>query len=142
MATPADADIILKLYDLRREETMRKARSYVSLEFWPGNVEEFKAIHQPTNANNAYWRQVVSFWEMAATLALHGGVDAELFLDTQGEGMFVRSKFAELSEEATGNPFMPQTLKLIESSEAGRKKYAGTSKNVAALRAMKAAQAK
>src|ERR1700712_5133492 len=135
MATPADADIILKLYDLRREEVMRKARNYVGMEFWPTTVDEFKEIHKPTNPNNVYWRQVISFWEGMAQLPLHGAVDAELYLATQGESLFLRAKFAELSEEATGNTFMPNTKKLIEGSEKTKLQFDGMVKNLSARRA-------
>ena len=135
MATPADAEIVLKLYELRRETVMREARRYVSWEFWPTTVEEFKEIHKPSNPKNAYWRQVISFWEMVAQLPLHGAVDTELFLATQGEALFIRAKFAEISQEATGNPFMPSTLKLIESNEKARAQFEVTKKNLAARRA-------
>lgn len=135
MATTADAEIILKLYDLRREEVMRKARNYVAMEFWPATVDEFKEIHKPTNPNNAYWRQVVSYWEGMAQLPLHGAVDTALYLDTQGEALFIRAKFAALSEEATGNPFMPNTLKLIESSDKAKAMFEGMLKNMNARRA-------
>ncbi len=139
MATPADADIILKLYDLRREEVMRKARNFVSFEFWPLTADEFKEIHSPANPNNAYWRQVISFWEGMAHLPLHGAVDRDLYLATQGEALFIRAKFAALSEEATGNPFMPNTLKLIESSPQAKAMYDGMVKNMSARRAQMAA---
>ena len=43
-ATPKDADLILKLYDLRREPTMRKARDFMAAQFWPQNYGEFKAV--------------------------------------------------------------------------------------------------
>lgn len=139
MATPADADIILKLYDLRREEVMRKARNYIGMEFWPTTVDEFKEIHKPTNPNNAYWRQVISFWEGMAQLPLHGAVDADLYLATQGEALFIRAKFADLSEEATGNPFMPNTKKLVDASEKTKAQFEGMVKNMAARRAQIAA---
>jgi hypothetical protein len=135
MATPADADIILKLYDLRREEVMRKARNYVTMEFWPTTVEEFKEIHKPTNPNNVYWRQVITFWESMAQLPLHGAVDTELYLATQGESLFLRAKFADISEEATGNTFMPNTKKLVDSSEKATAMFEGVKKNLAARRA-------
>ncbi|SEB58289.1 DUF4760 domain-containing protein [Terriglobus roseus] len=142
MATPADADIILKLYDLRREEVMRKARNYVGMEFWPTTVDEFKEIHKPTNPNNVYWRQVISFWEGMAQLPLHGAVDAELYLATQGEALFLRAKFADISEEATGNTFMPSTKKLVDASEKAQAMFEGVKKNLAARRAqMTAAKA-
>lgn len=135
MATAADADIILRLYDLRREEIMRKARNYVSWEFWPANVDEFKEIHKPTNPNNVYWRQVISFWEMVVNLPLQGAVDMDLYLSTQGEGLATRAKFVELSEAATGNPFMPNTLKLIQSNEKAKLQFEGIQKGMAARRA-------
>lgn len=135
MATASDADIVLKLYELRREEVMRKARNYVGMEFWPANADEFKEIHKPTNPNNVYWRQVISFYEMIAQLPLHGAVDKDLFLDTQGEGMFLRAKFADLSQEATGNTFMPNTKKLIESSEKAQAQFETMVKNMTARRA-------
>jgi hypothetical protein len=135
MATPADADIILKLYDLRREEVMRKARNYVGMEFWPTTVDEFKEIHKPTNPNNVYWRQVISFWEGMAQLPLHGAVDPELYLATQGEALFLRAKFAKISEEATGNTFMPNTKKLVDASEKASAAFEGMVKNLDARRA-------
>ena len=142
MATPADADIILKIFELRREAVMRIARDYVGREFWPATAEEFKQIHNPTNPNNVHWRQVISFWEMIAQLPLHGAVDADLLLATQGEGMFLRAKFADLSEEATGNTFMPNPKKLIESSETAKAQFETLVKNLAARRAqMTAAKA-
>jgi hypothetical protein len=141
MATPADADIILKLYDLRREEVMRKARNYVGMEFWPTTVEEFQEIHKPTNPNNVYWRQVISFWEGMAQLPLHGAVDTELYLATQGESLFLRAKFAKLSEEATGNTFMPNTKKLVDGSEKARAAFEGMVTNLDARRAQMTAKA-
>ena len=135
MATPADAEIMLKLYELRREEVMRKARNYVGMEFWPLTVDEFKEIHKPSNPNNVYWRQVISFWEGMAQLPLHGAVDAELYLATQGEALFLRAKFADISEEATGNTFMPNTKKLVEGSEKASAMFEGLKKNLAARRA-------
>ena len=135
MATPAYAEIMLKLFELRREDTMRKARNFVGFEFWPQTPEEFKEIHKPTNPNNVYWRQVVSFWEMVAQFPLHGAVDTDLFLATQGEGMFVRAKFVELSEAATGNIFMPVTKQLIESNAKAKTQFEGMVKNLATRRA-------
>src|SRR5215472_12207883 len=86
LATPADAEIILKLYDLRREELMRKARAWVIGEFWPATADEYFAVAMnPADSHNAYVRQVISFWEMAAALVLHGTVSAELFIDCNQE---------------------------------------------------------
>ena len=69
-----------------------------------------------------------------AQLPLHGAVDPELYLATQGEALFIRAKFAELSEEATGNPFMPNTKKLVDSSEKTKLQFEGMVKGLAARR--------
>lgn len=139
MATPADADIVLKLYDLRREAVMRDARKFIAFDFNPQTQEEFAEIHKPNSPHNAYWRQVISFWEMAATLAVEGAVDADLFAKTNGEGLFIRAKFFELSEKATGKPFMPTTLKLIETVPAAKERFEGA---VVMMRARREAAAK
>jgi hypothetical protein len=89
LATPADAEIILGLYELRTEAEMRKARAWMTGEFWPLTTEEFFAVAEnPADPHNAWMRQVISYWEMAAAMVVHGAVSAELFVDCNGEGFF------------------------------------------------------
>src|SRR5262245_62682577 len=81
MATPHDADLIIKLYDLRRDETMRKARNYFAFEFFPKSVDEVKEILNNIKEypeQNAYFRQVISYWEMVAAMVNHGSIDQAL----------------------------------------------------------------
>ena len=133
MASSADADIILKLYDLRREGTMRKARAFVAFDFNPKNADDLLAVQRGTGTeDNAYWRQVISYWEMAATLCLQGALDKDLFIETNGEFFFTYAKFAELYGTATGQPFMPQAAKFIQSSESARSKLESMLKAFAA----------
>jgi len=118
MATAADASVVLELYKLRQEATLRDARKFMVFEFWPKDLEELRAVSRAMgNDKNAYWRQTLSYWEMAASLVLRGAVDADLFLDSQGEGLFLYAKFhhwhAE-SERESGNKFMKNTAELIE----------------------------
>lgn len=118
MATTADAGVVLELYKLRQEEGLRAARKFIAFEFWPKDLEELRAVSRtPGSDKNAYWRQTITYWEMAASLVLRGAVDADLFLDTQGEGIFLYAKFhhwhAE-TEKESGNQFMKQTATLIE----------------------------
>ncbi len=90
LATPADAEIILRLYELRREEVMRKARAWVIGEFWPASADDyFAVIGNGADPHNPWLRQVVSYWEMAASMVLHGAVSAELFVDCNAEGFFL-----------------------------------------------------
>jgi hypothetical protein len=127
IATHNDADIILKLYDLRREEVLRKARHWVVSEFNPKTPEEFLAILQGGGSQeNAYFRQVISYWEMAASLVVHGAVKSDLYLDSNGEGIMVFAKFYAFREtytSKTGFPFMRQTAQLIEKYPMARDRF-------------------
>jgi hypothetical protein len=127
MATTADAEVVMRLYDLRREETLRKARYFMIFEFQPKTLEELRAVSRDVKAKeNAYWRQVLSYWEMAASFVLRGAVDADLFLDTGGEGIVLYAKFHHFhaeTEKESGNPFMKQTATLIAANPTAKALY-------------------
>lgn len=92
-ATPADADVVLKLYDFRREAVMREARSWFLMKFWPKSAQEVADVSNAFGKQeNAYFRQIISYWEMAASLALRGAVDPDLFMDWSGEMVFFFAK--------------------------------------------------
>src|SRR6266568_3640756 len=133
LATPADAEIVLKLYELRTETVMRQARAWMTGEFWPNTVEDFFAVAaNPTDPHNAYFRQVVTYWEMAAAMVLHGAVSAELFVDSNGEGFFLLAKFAHILDairERTPTFFM-KTSELINRFSAASARYEAVLKNV------------
>ena len=136
MASTADAEIVLKLYQLRTEETLRKARKYVLFEFHPATYAELRAVQTEIGSeHNAFYRQVMSYWEMAASLVLHGAVDADLFLDTNGEGVALRAKlepFQEEHEKTTGTRMMVKTGKLVEQYPAAQRIFeAGLKRNAA-----------
>jgi hypothetical protein len=138
MATPADAEIVLKLYELRTEAVMRQARAWMLAEFWPRTAEEFFAVADNMgDEHNAWFRQVVSYWEMAAALVLHGAVSAELFVDANGEGFFYLAKFAPfLDAIRERNPvFMTKTSELIKRFSAAAQRYEAILKRVDAMRA-------
>ncbi|WP_263368387.1 DUF4760 domain-containing protein [Edaphobacter bradus] len=118
MATAADAEVILRLYELRQEEALRRARKFMVFEFNPKNLEELRAVSRnPGTQENAYWRQTVTYWEMAASFVLRGAVDPELFFDSAAEGVLLYAKFHHfhaVTEKESGNPFMRNTAALIE----------------------------
>ena len=131
LATPADAEIILKLYELRTEAVMRQARAWVSGEFWPKTADEFFAVlDNPADPHNPFLRQVLSYWEMAAAMVLHGAVSAELFVDCNGEGFFLLAKFAHILEAIREkNPtFMAKTSELVNRFSAAAQRYEATLK--------------
>ena len=145
MATHHDAELILKLYDLRREPEMRKARNFLGFDFWPTSFEEIQKITGAAGTdNNRYFRQATSFWEMAAQLVLHGTLDEKLFIDTAGEMFFIFAKFKPfLAEMRQSNPVVfHATEAVINRSEEGRKKLAVIEQRVAAVKQMAAQRAK
>jgi hypothetical protein len=137
LATPADAEIILKLYELRTETVMRQARAWITGEFWPNAPEDFFAVAQnPADPHNAYFRQVTTYWEMAAAMVLHGAVSAELFVDCNGEGFFILAKFAHILEAVREKMpmFMSKTSELINRFSAAAARYEVALKGVQARR--------
>ena len=90
MSKVESADLILKLYDLRREETMRKARNWF-FTFNPTSSDDlFKTMMDPEVGG--YLRMVTSYWDMAAAMVNHGAIDADLFNETAGEHIMVFAK--------------------------------------------------
>ncbi len=110
MSKQQDADLILKLYDLRREETMRKARSWM-MTFNPDSFQDI--VTALTGEENAYMRQVTSYWEMAASLVNHGAIDEAMFHDANGEHLFVFAKFHPFIKEMR-EQFGAQTFQHLE----------------------------
>jgi hypothetical protein len=137
LATPADADIILKLYELRTEAVMRESRAWVIGQFWPNSADEVLALLQnSTDPHNPQLRQVLSYWEMAAALVVHGAVSAELFVDTNGEGFFLLAKFAHILEGIREkNPqFLSKTSELTNRFLTAGQRYEAILKSVDAIR--------
>jgi hypothetical protein len=104
MSKHHDAELILKLYELRREPVMREARNWF-FTFNPQKPEDF--LDAVTSDKSAYYRMVISYWDMAASFVNNGAIDAQMFNDANGEHLFVYSKMepflADLRRE-TGNP--------------------------------------
>jgi len=143
-ATAKDARLILELYDLRREAEMRKARNYFVLQFNPQSAEEaMKVITAFGTDENRWFRQVVSYWEMAASLVLRGTVHEELFLDSNGEMFFVYAKIkpflAGIRKVMESPEFLGQMEKLIHHSAEGRKKIKLFEERIAKFAKMRAA---
>jgi hypothetical protein len=140
-ATAADAQLILKLYDLRREAEMRKARHWWVTQFWPQSAEDFTRISSATGTQENNWlRQVSGYWSMAASFVLQGALHENLFLQPaiSGEMFLVFAKvhpFLKALREKAGDPHMFGTIeKVITSSKFGRDRLKFTLKRVAVLR--------
>ena len=87
-----DADLILKLYDLRREESLRAAREKLTSEFWPRNAKEAVAIVAHEHPLNRTYRQVSTYWEMVYRMARHGIIHGDFLVENNGEGLLLYAK--------------------------------------------------
>jgi hypothetical protein len=136
-----DAELVLKLYELRREPELRKARDWWLTKFWPGNADEFIKIAGALGTpENAYIRQVGSYWGMAASFANRGILDMELFQlpAVSGEMFFFFAKvfpFVQEIREKMGDPTLFSEIeKAINSTEWGRERLQFVVLRVATLR--------
>lgn len=141
-ATHADAELVLKLYDLRREATMRKARHYLTTEFWPESAADVVALIRDFGSErNAYMRQVLGYWEMAASFVQRGILDADLLLSSTGEPIFLYAKVKPYLAEifsATGTKLFVNVEEALVKSPKGQDMLARTEKNIAARKSAKA----
>ena len=118
------ADLILKLYDLRREPVMREARNWI-MTFNPQSAEEIGNTMMDPEVG-AYLRMVTSYWDMAASFVNHGVIDEEMFSDITGEHIAVFAKIEPHLEglrEMWDSPDMYKHLEqVIKGTEEGRKR--------------------
>ena len=123
-ATYQDADLLLTLYDLRREPVMRRARAFF-VQFMPQSSEEVLAIMRSWGAKEgAYLRQVSGYWDMVASLVNHGVLNETLVYENCGEMYLIYAKlkpFLAAIREGMGSPdYLKNVEKLVEASTDGR----------------------
>ena len=95
MGKHEDADLILKLYDLRREPVMREARNWM-FTFNPTSVQD--VMEAMVGEHSGHLRMVISYWDMACAMVTNGAIDEELFNQTNGEHIFVYMKIQPVIE--------------------------------------------
>jgi hypothetical protein len=142
--TTADAELIVKLYDLRREAELRKARTWW-LGFWPESTDDIMKIASTMGGQENNWlRQVSGYWEMAASFVLHGALNRDLFLEPSFSGeMFVifgkvEPFLKELREKMQNPAIFGNVEKLIATSAGAPERLKQTQERLALMR--KAAQ--
>jgi len=130
MSTPYEsATLLIRLYELRRESTMREARNWFSREFNPATMDDvMQALMGP---NSGHFRMVISYWDMAASFVVNGAIDEQMFNDANGEQLGVFAKMEPfLAEYRTriGNP------KYLASLEQVVMRRPGATESLAAMR--------
>lgn len=111
MSKVESADLILKLYDMRREATMREARSWF-VSFFPESAAEIRQAMIDARTS-AYYRMVTTYWDMAASFINHGAIDEEMFTEITGEHIVIFSKIEPFLEELRAT-MGPNYLKNLE----------------------------
>lgn len=130
------AELILKLYELRRETVMRQARSYVGGEFAPKSVEEFVGVVSKGGEKTGYVLQVYGYWDMVSAFVLHGMLSEGLVFDTCQEMYFqyakIRPYLAGFRKKMNLPEWMRNIESVVEGSAKGRERVADMRKNMGA----------
>jgi hypothetical protein len=111
-----DAELLLRLYDLRREARLRQARDWFQREFQAASWEEFFQRCPHGSEENTFFRMVVSYWEMTASIVNHGLIQEGLFFENTGEFWAVWEKIKQLApavREEYKNPLMWKNLEAL-----------------------------
>jgi hypothetical protein len=136
MSKQEEAGLILELYTLRREETMRQARDWFFREFNPESFADFNSVM--FGPHSGHLRMVITYWDMAAALVNNGAISLQLFDDCNGEHIGTFSKIEPILGEirAAYSPRFALNLeKLIEASPDGRERVAKAREQMKAIRA-------
>ena len=111
-----DANLLLRLYEIRREDKMRQARHWFLFEFTPGTWSQIRERFFTGEEQDNYLRMVVSYWDMACALVKQGVLNKDLFYATNGEHLAVWNKAKPWVEEARQelkNPLMLRNLEEV-----------------------------
>lgn len=133
------ANLILKLYDMRREEVMRKARAWFIAEFNPASVEEISKVSM--GEHSAYYRMVTTYWDMACSFVTNGAIDEQMFNDANAEHIAVYAKIepfvAEIRAAYTSN-YMEHLEKVVMNIPNAKERLATTRERLKMLTANRA----
>jgi hypothetical protein len=139
------AELVVQLYELRREPVMRLARSYIGGAFLPASADEMVTLVASGKQEGAYILQVYGYWDMVAAFALHGALDPALLYDVCQEMYFQYAKIqphlAGFREKMNLPEWMRNIERVVEGSAAGRSRLETMRRNVekaARLRALPA----
>ena len=111
-----DAELLLRLYDLRREETLRQAREWIVQQFHADSADDLYQRYPFGSKENAYFRMAISYWDMAASIVNHGLIKEEFFFENNSEFWFIWEKVKHLMpklRETRRNPLMYHSLEAL-----------------------------
>ena len=120
--TPADAELLLRLYEIRRDPELRRARAWFLTDFKPQSSSEMNRYLSHDEADR-HFRMTISYWEMVATLVNHGTLNAALFFDHTGEDIVTWDRCQSWIADARADirpTYLYQFEKLVADHKAFR----------------------
>jgi hypothetical protein len=121
------ADLLIKLYELRRDPTMREARNWYARDFNPSSIDDVMAAVM--GPHSGHFRMVTSYWDMAASLVANGAIDEQMFNDANGEQIVAFAKVEPFIGEyrtRMGNPaYLSHLEKLVMKRPGAKETLAG-----------------
>ncbi len=111
-----DAELLLRLYDLRREETLRQAREWLIYQFHADSADDLYQRYPSGSKENAYFRMAITYWDMASSIVNHGLIKEEFFFENNSEFWFIWEKVKHLMpklREVRRNPLMYHSLEAL-----------------------------
>ncbi len=143
MGKQEDANLILKLYEIRREPVMREARNWF-FSFNPTTTAEY--MEAVMGEHSGHLRMVITYWDMAASLVNNGAIDEQMFNDANGEHLFIFAKIEPILEGLRQEWNQPEMLKhyetLIRRIPNNKEKLAGMRERIKMIQAVMAERAK
>ena len=128
-----DADLVLRMYEMRREAKTREARDLLNFQFWPKSYDDVKEVQKGDNPMNFAWRQLSAYWDLVFGMARNGIVNADYLTENNGEGLFFFAKIAPYVDQIREDGF-PTAFKNVEwatkECETGRQMFAYISEMV------------
>jgi hypothetical protein len=124
-ATYDDVNLILRLYDMRREEKLRAARTWFVTNFKPKNLEEMAKLAGPGTDGNANFRQAISYWEMVASFVTAGVLNEELLFQNTRELLVFWLRIKPIVNEVRAAQKDPNAWKNLETVAESFAKYLG-----------------
>jgi hypothetical protein len=123
-ATYEDVNLILRLYEIRREEKLRAARLWYVTNFKPKTLADMNALCGPGTEANPLFRQALSYWDMVASFITAGVLNEELFFQSNRELLFFWIRLKPVIEEVR-TVFGPKAYKNLETVAESYAKYLG-----------------
>ncbi len=129
-----DAELVMRLYELRTDAVMRASRDAISRDYWPTTLDEALALSAPSHPLNASYRQVTSYWEMAYGMVKHGILHGDYMLESGAEGLYLFAKmkpFIVAMRERSSPRLMHNTEWISSHTAFAQEVQARMDKNVA-----------